>query len=534
MTLLLLVCALADDHRVPDQAWPGLAGALISPTMGTNKQNQQAVIDGWLFAGGNGVHELWDIRTPQRPRLLGTLTSPYHEREAESHSLAVRLDPDGRRLVATISGRGVDLWDVTDPEAGALRATVLLDGVDYGDNSEAVWGVSWQGRWLFVGGTNTGLHVIDTLDPAAPEVVARMTQVELGGVSAGPLWAMGDVLVVTTPKERAGVATVDVHDPRAPALLDAELPAEKSYIGGFYGHHAFLLTPLRAWDVLTDPAQITLTASVEIPESEYLSFGDGRAFIGSLRPNPGVRVFELDDDGAGTWVQTVEGRKDDRLRGAFTDDQFSLPIGNLVALSDDEIRHGTVLAVVDEAPDRTPPALLATWPADGATSVSPGSRLALSLSDVIDTRSVRADTVVLRPLDGGEPVPTRFGVQGTVIHVDPIAPLAADTAYELLLPEGGLTDLVGNPLPAASSVLFSTGQTVERVPCVIVPQPPALVGEAAPLVAEPVDGATYAWETDEGVMVAVAVRDVTERELAQDAILALNVDLERRITERTA
>ncbi|HRW48325.1 MAG TPA: PAS domain S-box protein [Caldilinea sp.] len=50
----------------------------------------------------------------------------------------------------------------------------------------------------------------------------------------------------------------------------------------------------------------------------------------------------------------------------------------------------------------------------------------------------------------------------------------------------------------------------------------------------PVEISLLRMETDEGVMVAVAVRDVTERELAQDAILALNVDLERRITERTA
>ena len=50
----------------------------------------------------------------------------------------------------------------------------------------------------------------------------------------------------------------------------------------------------------------------------------------------------------------------------------------------------------------------------------------------------------------------------------------------------------------------------------------------------PVEISLLPMETDEGVMVAVAVRDVTERELAQDAILALNVDLERRITERTA
>jgi hypothetical protein len=160
-----------------------------------------------------------------------------------------------------------------------------------------------------------------------------------------------------------------------------------------------------------------------------------------------------------------------------------------------------VLAVVDEAPDRAPQAVIATWPGDGATGVPPGARLVLSLADQVDTRSVRADTVVLRPLDGGDAVPVVFGVQHTLVHVSPLRPLEEDTSYELLLPAGGLTDLVGNPLVETWSAVFSTGARVASVPCAIEPQPPALAGQPAPLRAAPVPGATYTWTLGDGGVV---------------------------------
>src|SRR5690606_2699031 len=110
--------------------------------------------------------------------------------------------------------------------------------------------------------------------PTAPVVVARRTVAELGGVSAGPLWTLGNLLVVTTPKDHRGVATLDVGDPYEPVLLDAVLPEQNSYIGGFYGQHAWLLSPLRAYDVLTDPTSIDLVSTTETVPTEYLSFSD--------------------------------------------------------------------------------------------------------------------------------------------------------------------------------------------------------------------------------------------------------------------
>jgi WD40 repeat protein len=179
----------------PDQLWTRLPVQL-----GSDHQNQPMAVNGLLVAGGNGVHPVWDLENLAAPRLVATLTSPHHDGEAESHQLSARVGPDGEVWVVTISGLGVDLWDLTTPEAPALLASVELEGVRYGDNTEAVWGVAWQGDVLYVGGTSTGLHVIDTTDPAAPVVVGRLPTSALGGVSAGPLWAVGDLLVTPNPK----------------------------------------------------------------------------------------------------------------------------------------------------------------------------------------------------------------------------------------------------------------------------------------------------------------------------------------------
>jgi MYXO-CTERM domain-containing protein len=470
-------------------------GMRLPAVFGERHQNQPFAVHGVLVAGGNGLHPVVDLRDPYAPRVLSTLDSPHRSGEAESHQLSARIDADGTVVLATISGLGVDLWDLTDPADPALLATVDLEGVQYGDNTEAVWGIAFDGDALFVGGTSTGLHVLDVSDPTAPIVRARLSQAELGGVSAGPLYAVGDVLVVTTPKDRQGVATLDIRDPWAPALLDAVVPDTKSYIGAFYGRHAWLLTPLRAYDVLTDPANITLVSATPTEPAEYVSFADGLMLMGRLRPEPGVTLLDVTDPAAPVEVGRLSGRSQAPDFGRFTDDQFSQPLGNLVVLCDDEITGGCTLVVRDPQPDVQPPELLEVFPQDGAVGVDPGARLSLSLSEPIDTRTVGALT--LRPL-GGEPVRGAFSFTGTVLGFDPDEPLLPDTTYEVTVAPS-LWDLVGNPLATTERWTFATGEALVSLPCEVGVLPPRAVGEEAPLTpAAAPNGAEASWSLGDG------------------------------------
>ncbi len=477
--LALPIAAADDPPDYPDRSYtPDQVFTQITGDMGAEDHNQPSVVGGYLLLAGNGSHAFWDITDPVSPVLVSEFDSPHGDGEAESHQVAYHRAVDGTVGVMLINGRGVEFWDVTDPTTPALLGVALLEGVDYGDNSEAVWGVAWQGDYAYAGGTNTGLHVIDVSDPTAPTVVRRVPTAELGTVSAGPVFPIGNLMVMGVPKEHAGIVTIDIGDPADPTLLDFEKPETESYIGWFYGRHAYLLTPFRTYDVTTDPTDIRLLGSIETPNSEYVSFGDGHLFLGSLRPNPGIFKYRLIDGTAMEMLGQVRGRM--RLGALLSDDQFSLPVGNLVIMSDDESAIGSSIGVHDERRDSRPPEVAYVNPADGATGQPLTTRVGLSFTDQIDLRSIDASSLIVRPV-GGEPLEGSIAHMQTLVGFAPTEPLSPDTTYEVVLPAGGVTDLVGNAIAVEHRSAFSTGDGVAAPTCALEALAPAVVGEEATL-----------------------------------------------------
>ncbi|HSC88303.1 MAG TPA: hypothetical protein VLC09_13565, partial [Polyangiaceae bacterium] len=328
---------------VPNQAYPdemvnpsreNWRLGILSPTLEFAHHNQPAIINGYLQLTGNARFSTFDIEDPQNPVMLSEAISPDGDGEAEGHQIG--FAKYGSRLyTATISGKGIDIWEITDPRKPALVKSVALEGVNYGDFTEAVWGIAWQGHTIYVGGTSTGVHVLDARDPTNPSVVKRVPTSSFGGVNAGPLYAIGNVLVVTTPKENGGIATFDIGDPHEPIPLDA-ITTTKSYIGAFYGRHVYLQSPLRCWDVLTDPTTIGAANApldtLDVGATEYLSFSDGYMFAGHLRPNPGASKIDVHEPREMKLVSRIWGRMD--LTG--NDDQFTVAVGNLLVMSDDQ------------------------------------------------------------------------------------------------------------------------------------------------------------------------------------------------------
>ncbi len=483
---------LVPGPGIPSNDRPaGDVGRRISPIMGRRPLNQPAAVNGALFLAGNAVHEIWSVATPEAPVRLSELISPHSSGEAESHQLSFARFEDGSLHAATISGRGVDLWDISDPAAPVREASIELPGINYGDFTAAVWGVSWQGHHLFVGGTNTGLHVIDTTDPRSPRVLRRVASSALGGVSAGPLFALGNLLVVTTPKENGGIATVDIGAPEEPVLLDAHLDPADSYIGAFFGTHAHLLSPFRTFDVLSDPTDIRLVSTTNTPPTEYVSFADDRAFVGSLRRTArgvtGVLEYTIDAAGGLTEVRHFAGRD------LLSDDQFSVALGNLLVVADDERGYGAYLTVRQAARDTTGPRVIAVHPPAGARDQPLSTRVGLSLSDQVELTSATLAAVELRA-PGGMPVPGRFGVTGTTLVFSPSAPLLPETTYTVRVPAGGLRDPVGNAVDAPWESTFTTGRPgAAGVPCAIAPPAPVTVGSPAALSAAGATEATHSY-----------------------------------------
>jgi hypothetical protein len=433
---------------------------IISPSLQVGKQtNQPSVINGYLVIGGNEEFWIYDVSNPASPRQLSTFSTPNKTGgEAETHTTSYARYGNTFYMV-TIGGRGIDIWDVTNVMAPRHVKQLAIPGTNYGDYTEAIWGVSWQGQYIYVGATNNGIKVVDAANPAAPTVVKEVPTSQYGGVSAGPLDAIGNVLVVTTPKESGGVAMLDISDPTNPVRL-ASLTTDKAYIGMFYRRYVFLIG-LKVWDVLTNPRSIgtgsTPIGTLATEDAEYMAFQDDYMFLGHLRTEvggtPGASKINVADPRNMKVASRIWGRLN---LGAVNDDQFPLPIGNLLVIGDDQSPyHGWFIAVHQAEPDTKPPVVDTVIPNNGATGVSTSSRIGITFSDNIELATVNAASFIVRSV-GGQPLPGKWGARMGVINFDPDQDLQPGTTYEVVLPKGGLADLVGNTLAAEWKSTFTT------------------------------------------------------------------------------
>ena len=140
-----------------------------------------------------------------------------------------------------------------------------------------------------------------------------------------------------------------------------------------------MLGPIRVWDVLTNPKNIgtgtSPIATFNNEYAEYSAFSDDYLFIGHARQEignlPGCSKITFSDPKSMKVVNRIYGRMDT----TYNDDQFVLPFGNLVALTDDQSPYrGWVIAVHQTAPDTTPPVVDTVIPGNGATGNSTKSR----------------------------------------------------------------------------------------------------------------------------------------------------------------
>lgn len=485
--------------EIPHRDFPAHeVGQIISPQMGTRHMNQPSVFNGYAVLAGNAIHEVWDISDPYNPAFRAEMISQYSAGEAESHQVTYGRDASGNYYLATTSGRGIDIWNVNDIQAPLYMKALQLPGINYGDVANAVWGLSWQGDFLYVGATSNGIYVIDVRDVLGADVVATVSVTDLGGVLAGPLFAMGNLLVVTTPKGNAGVATVDISNPLQPIVMDFEHFSPKSYIGGFYGKYATLITPLRLIDATSDPADIQLVHSSEVPKSEYVSFGEEYLFLGGLRGGTqGVYKYDLADPLDPTIVGRVQGR-DSRW-----DDQFSCPVGNLLIICDDQRVDGNyvggVIGVHAEHKDTIGPKVMFSQPEHGAINQPLQTKIGFSFSDWIEFASVDESSFIFRELDG-EPISGSWGCTYTTLNFTPSEPLKALTVYEVILPAGGITDLSGNPIPETFYFSFTTGQqSIQIGQAQLLPTAPIPLGDTAQFVVTNPDlRIEYEWSTGDG------------------------------------
>lgn len=428
-----------------------------------NGTNVALIIRGYfmtIFAPDSGHPPgeigLYDVSDPKAPVEVRHVENGDTNSFREAHSLPIALIDD-KYYIAIQTIRGIQFWDFTDPLTAQRIGNIDLPGVDGGDYENVAWQTSWQGPYLYVAGGNQGIYIVDASDPENPELLEQVPTSLTGGFRVGPIFALGDYMVISNMDQGGAYSVLDISIPDQPALLGrvGNLPRmyaitiggnDRIYSAGRDGNfvtHSF-----------SDPTDIALIKDALIGEDQlYTAAQDHFVFLG--RQNNVVKVDVTDEQNP-----TVVGQGD--LGREHPDHGQVTPLGNLIFIGNDH-GSGSAFFCHQHGPDTTPPSIQTTFPKDGTVGVLPTARVSLLFSDFIDMDTVSAESVSVRPA-GGEPLAGIFTYNFNTLSFGPDAPLEADTTYEVVLSQGGVSDVMGNGLADEVVIRFSTGNSIEVPP----------------------------------------------------------------------
>ncbi len=442
---------------------------------------------------GPGGLLFYDVSDPRAPVLVNRVYDPHGITGGfrEAHSMGFS-DFDGRQHVAFHTGRGLEIWDLHNVHDPRPLSALELPGVNFGDYANVAWQLFWQGETIYVASADRGVFIVDASDPLAPVLADRgglpnpVPPSQLGGFRIGPLFAVGNLLVVSSMDDSGGFATLDISDPHHPVLLDAhtrDLP--KFYAICFAGGR--VITSVRGagarmsvWDI-SDPFRITLVDdTLEVDEQLYCTTQDDTLFQGAQD-----EVVKIDVSTPAAY--RVLGRGS--LGVGNPDHGQVTAFGNLVYIGND---HGTGSALMphQREPDTTPPRVTMVHPLDGDTLQATTSRIGVVFSDNVELQSVGPATFAVRPV-GGEALAGRYSAQSNVVNFEPAEPLLPGTTYEVVVAADGVRDWAGNATAETFLSTFSTAASAADeagAPHVSLALPaPAAAGAEVTFVAQ-VDG----------------------------------------------
>lgn len=445
--------------------------------------------DGYLFVpfgvdSGNpgGGISFYDISNPRAPRLVSQVNNSALR---EPHGFGFSNSYPGRYAVMQ-STTGIQFWNFTNPLAPTLIRSMALPGISASDYNGGAWWTFWQAPYVYIGGSSTGIHIVDATDPANPVYVKAVTT----PFRVGPVFAVGNLLV-TTSTDQAGLRTYDISDPRDPKLLASSSGNGGQYAGILNGDRIITAgtdNRLRVYNI-SNPSVITQTAvSPDIgAKGGYVSIQDGFAHAGFSTKYAKVNLST--GAIAGTGTSGITGR----------DEDFGTVLGNLVMVGNDH-SEGSALMPHQTAPDTTGPSVNMVSPKNNATLQNVKSRIGITLTDNVDLRTVTSSTFVVRPLNGSA-LAGKYSAQSGIVNFSPDQPLLPGTTYEVVVPAGGMKDDAGNGVPTTFSARFTTAGTAPGVDCTLVAErTPAVAGTTVSFTPGSATGSNlqYSWNFGDG------------------------------------
>ncbi|HET7792932.1 MAG TPA: Ig-like domain-containing protein [Rhizobacter sp.] len=453
------------------------------------------MVNGYLFvpfgrdsgASGGGF-SFYDMSNPRAPvKVSQTNVTALRE----PHGFGFSNSYAGRYAVMQSIG-GIQFWDFTNALAPTLLNSMTLPGIAESDYALGAWWAFWQAPYVYVGGSGNGLYIVNAADPRNPVHVKTVPTSTWGGFRVGPVFAVGNLLVMTST-DQSGLVTMDISDPINPRVLAATSSLAGQYSGIVNGERIVTAgtdNRLHVYDI-SNPSVITQVAQSadQGGKGGYVSTQRGFAHAGfSVKY---AKVNLSDGSTAGTGSSNITNR----------DEDFGTVFGNLVLVGND---HGNGSAIIPHqtSPLSGAPAVNMVSPKNNATDQPTSSRIGITLTDQIDLRTVSTSTFIVRPV-GGSAISGKYSGQSGILNFWPDSPLLPGTTYEVVVPAGGMKDDVNIGVAAFSS-RFTTAGTPPGVACTLGTRTPAVVGSSVSFSPASASGSNlqYAWNFGDGTSTA--------------------------------
>ncbi len=492
-------------------SWIDTSNGVPNSTAVRYGTNVGAMVNGYfltVFApnGGKGPGGLllYDVSNPREAEVAYTVHAP-NGRTAEireAHSIGVAR-VDGSTYVALQSTRGIEFWDLTDTDNIRQVSTLRLPGVHGGDYFGAAWQLFWQAPYVYVSASSLGFFVVDASNPARP-YVARMDRQrdnplppgDFGGFKVGPVFAIGNQLVLASMHSIDGWASLDISNPLDPTLLDRTPDLSRYYSVCFNGDRLYSATRGVGSMVgyrLSDSGAFQRVSQTGTGNFLYCATQDDLLLQGGPH---NFTKYDISNTGSPRRLGSVAlDARQNREHGQVT------LLGNLVYVGDDH-GVGSALTPHSAAPDRTAPSVEAVYPRDGATNQSLTSRIGIGFSDSILFESVTSGTFRVID-DGGTVVLGTYSAQLGIVNFAPSEPLKPNSTYTVLLPENGVADYAGNAIISEFRSSFTTAASTSNIPSAVgisedTRSASSTVSVASTFEAIAQADATYTWDFGDG------------------------------------
>lgn len=451
----------------PEELFQNCTFVDVGPDDRTDHRNTVTMYDGYLLMpwapefGRSGGLTFFDISDPCAPEVVG---HTYTELMRETHTIGFS-HIGGAWTVTTHSELlvhgGLLFWDISDSSAPAVVGQIKFEDHRYPDAyARVVLSAFWQAPYVYVGGSDNGVYIVDAEDPRNPTLVNQYRFEPT--LRAGQVKVIGNLLAVTSAEGTRSVL-LDISDPAHPQ-------------------------PIPGGDFLT------LDTDGNPREAYFANMGDGRLYYARKEGGGGLFVYDIHDpsnptkigdyqsDGNGGYVfvkgdHAFTGESNFAVMYDISDIgdiqevarmdlegdlDTATPIGNVVVLSVDDkavVDQGTAVAPFAEMPDAEPPVVTWVWPADGATHLPLTSRIGVSFDEFVDARSAWAGSVRVYE-QGSDPALTRvdghISTQERIVNFWPVEPLKPGTTYVFEVTAGGVVDFNGNAIAETFTSTFTT------------------------------------------------------------------------------